>query len=214
MLPAMAPKTKQAARRAKAKAPNEAATVLARVRSQPEPDQDAYWAAVRLFESLPEGMRKDNLRAWCEHLHKEGVSKEKTLVACVANVDTLCDIHATGDPGRRREVEAARMVSMLQEFMASGAHYDKELHNRFPLFRSAPPPGQGPESWDRRELGPENWDHELGPESWDQEVGPESWDQESWDQRGVTREVELGPEGVTGVRRRWDGSPPEMGQDS
>ena len=71
-----------------------------------------------------------------------------------------------------------------------------------------------PESWDRRELGPESWDQELGPESWDQEVGPESWDQESWDQRGGTSEVELGPEGVTGVRRRWDGNPPEMGQDS
>ena len=90
----------------------------------------------------------DNLRAWCEHLHKEGVSKEKTLVACIANVDTLYDIHPTGDPGRRREVEAARMVSMLQEFMASGAHYDEELQGQFPLFRGAPPPGQPyPEAW-------------------------------------------------------------------
>ena len=106
------------------------------------------------------------------------------------------------------------MVSMLQEFMASGAHYDEELQGQVPLFRGAPPPGQGPESWDRRELGPESWNHELGPESWDQEVGPESWDQESWDQRGGTSEVELGPEGVTAIRLRWDGSPPEMGQDS
>ena len=82
------------------------------------------------------------------------------------------------------------MVSMLQEFMASGAHYDEELHGQFPLFRGAPPPGQGPESWDRRELGPESWDHELGPERWDRRVGtrrvgtkevePERW---SWDRR-------------------------------
>ena len=72
----------------------------------------------------------------------------------------------------------------------------------------------GPESSDQRVGTGETWDQELGPESWDQEVGPESWDQESWDQRGGTSEVELGPEGVTAIRLRWDGSPPEMGQDS
>jgi hypothetical protein len=77
----------------------------------------------------------------------------------------------------------------------------------------------GPQSSDLRVGTGESWDQrvgtrELGPESWDQEVGPESRDRENWDQRGGTREVELGPEGVTGVRRRWDGSPPEMGQDS
>ena len=68
--------------------------------------------------------------------------------------------------------------------------------------------------WEQR-VGTISWDQrvgtrELGPESCDQEVGPESRDRESWDQRGGTREVELGPEGVTGGRRGWDGSPPEV----
>ena len=192
----MAPKAKHTARRAKAKAktkaPNEAAAVLARVRSQPEPDEDAYWAAVFLFERLPEGMRKDNLRAWCEHLHTEGVSKEKTLVACVANVDSLCETHPTGDPGRRSEapvqdvgervpsellpdgamiayfsahafmedfampnlseqppqMSADSAMTMLQEFIDTGAHYDETLRAQFPLFRGDPPPGHPyPQAW-------------------------------------------------------------------
>ena len=193
---AMAPKAKHTARRAKAKAktkaPNEAAAVLARVRSQPEPDEDAYWAAVFVFERLPEGMRKDNLRAWCEHLHTEGVSKEKTLVACVANVDSLCETHPTGDPGRRSEapvqdvgervpsellpdgamiayfnahacmediamptlreqppqMSADSAMTMLQEFIDSGAHYDETLRAQFPLFRGTAPPGHPyPGAW-------------------------------------------------------------------
>ena len=87
----------------------------------------------------------------------------------------------------------------------------------------------GPESWDQRvgagesragragtrELGPGvAWNQRGGTNSWDQRVGTGELRPESWDQRGGTREVELGPEGLMGVRRRWDGNPLEMGQDS
>ena len=44
--------------------------------------------------------------------------------------------------------ESEHMMAMLQEFIATGAHYDETLRAQFPLFRGAAPPGHPfPEAW-------------------------------------------------------------------
>ena len=85
----MAPKPKQANRRANAKpkartsvatevaAPLDYQTVLGKVRSAPEPTAEDFSTTIVLFDQLPEGERKDNLRAWCERLYGDGVSKRR-----------------------------------------------------------------------------------------------------------------------------------------
>ncbi len=46
------------------------------------------------------------------------------------------------------EPEAVRV--MLQEFIATGTHYDETLRAQFPLFRGAPPPTPVPRGLERR----------------------------------------------------------------
>ena len=101
----MAPKPKQANRRANAKpkartsvatevaAPLDYQTVLGKVRSAPEPTAEDCSSAGVLFDHFPAGERKDNLRAWCGCLHGDGVCKKKTFVYVVTNADALGVTH-------------------------------------------------------------------------------------------------------------------------
>ena len=101
----MAPKPKQANRRANAKpkartsvatevaAPLDYQTVLGKVRSAPEPTAEDCSSAGVLFDHFPAGERKDNLRAWCGRLHGDGVCKKKTFVYVVTNADALGVTH-------------------------------------------------------------------------------------------------------------------------
>ena len=101
----MAPKPKQANRRANAKpkartsvatevaAPLDYQTVLGKVRSAPEPIAEDCSSAGVLFDHFPAGERKDNLRAWCGRLHGDGVCQKKTFVYVVTNADALGVTH-------------------------------------------------------------------------------------------------------------------------
>ena len=104
----MAPKPKQANRRANAKpkartsvatevaAPLDYQTVLGKVRSAPEPTAEDCSSAGVLFDHFPAGERKDNLRAWCGCLHGDGVCKKKTFVYVVTNADALGVVSSRG----------------------------------------------------------------------------------------------------------------------
>ncbi len=95
----MAPKSSQAARRAKVKA--KAAPTATAPSGSPfddldarqEPDAQAVASAMRIFEGLPEDGAthgKDILREWAAYFHEVGCyTRDKSLVLMVANMDEL-----------------------------------------------------------------------------------------------------------------------------
>ena len=79
-----------------------------------EPGADACASAMRIFEALPEGATKDNLRQWADHFHKVGCyTREKSLVATLANMEEL----ARGPPSPLDTPpgDARRTFQMLPE---------------------------------------------------------------------------------------------------
>jgi hypothetical protein len=90
----MPPKSKQAARRAKAKAKSAAETTewtpFTELDNKPEPDAQAVRSAMALFEAMPEGSAKCVLREWASLFHEVGCyTRDKSLVGAVANMEDL-----------------------------------------------------------------------------------------------------------------------------
>ena len=90
----MPPKSKQAARRAKAKAKSAAETTewtpFTELDNKPEPDAQAVRSAMALFEAMPEGSAKCVLREWASLFHEVGCyTRDKSLVGAVANMEVL-----------------------------------------------------------------------------------------------------------------------------
>jgi len=125
--------------------------ILEKVRSAPEPNAEDFSTTLVLFDHFPEGERKDNLRAWCERIHGDGVCKKKAFVYVMTNADALGVTHPETNARKRQEQRQEQdkiMMNMMEEFIETGAHYDEELCRQFPLFRGAPPPGHPyPQAW-------------------------------------------------------------------
>ena len=90
----MPPKSKQAARCAKAKAKSAAETTewtpFTELDNKPEPDAQAVRSAMALFEAMPEGSAKCVLREWASLFHEVGCyTRDKSLVGAVANMEDL-----------------------------------------------------------------------------------------------------------------------------
>ena len=90
----MPPKSKQAARRAKAKAKSTAETTdwthFAALDGIPEPDVEAVASAMACFEAMPEGSTKCVLREWALLFHEVGCyTRDKSLVCAVVNMEDL-----------------------------------------------------------------------------------------------------------------------------
>ena len=57
-------------------------------------------------------------------------------------------VSASRQPAQMSDAESEGAMAMLQEFMATGAHYDETLRAQFPLFRGTAPPGHPyPGAW-------------------------------------------------------------------